>query len=94
MQLQYHKTSPIEITVASKSPSREVMTDGKRKVTGNTKIKRISLEDGISVIEEAQKGNEKGLVTSALFIFNASLNSDPGEPKTDDEALNGPERDW
>jgi len=36
----------------------------------------------------------RGLVSSALFIFNTSLNSDPGEPKTHEEALNDPERDW
>jgi len=31
---------------------------------------------------------------NALFIFNTSLNSDPGEPRSDNEALSGPEKDW
>ena len=63
MQLRSSKSSPIEVNVTSNSPSREIMTDGQRKVTGNTKVKRILLEDGISVIEEEQKGNLEGLVT-------------------------------
>ena len=95
MTLRSHKRSPVEVNVTStKAPKRDIMTDGKKKVTGNTKVKRITLEDGISVIEEEQKGKLRGIVNSALFIFNTSLNSDPGEPKNDDEALNGPERDW
>ena len=57
-------------------------------------MKRITLENGISVIEEEQKGKLRGLVSSALFIFNTPLNFDPGEPKTNEEAINGPERDW
>lgn len=92
--LRSHKNSPIEVNVTSKAPKRDVMSDGKKKVTGNTKVKQITLEDGISVIEEEQKGKLRGLVNSALFIFNTSLNSDPGESKTDGEALNGPERNW
>ena len=31
---------------------------------------------------------------NAFHIFNTSLNSDPGEPTTDEEALNKPEKDW
>ena len=95
MTLRSHKHSPIEVNdTSTKAPKRDVMTDGKKKVKGNTKVKQITLEDGISVIEEEQKGELRGLVNSALFIFNTSLNSDPGEPKTDDEASNGPEKDW
>jgi len=90
MTLRSHKNSLIEVNITSKAPKRDVMSDGKRKVTGNTKVQCITLEDGISVIEEEKKGNLRGLINSALFIFNTSLNSDPGEPKTDDEALNGP----
>ena len=76
-----------------KPPKRPTMTDGKRKVTGDTRVKPIELDDGIMVIEEEKRG-DKALVNSALFIFTTSLNSDPGEPKTDEEALNGPEKDW
>ena len=52
------------------------------------------LDDGIAVVEEEKKGKLKGSLNTALFIFNVSLDSDPGEPKIDDQALNGPERDW
>jgi len=86
MTLRSHKNSPIQVNTASKAPKRGVMTDGKKKVTGNTTVKRISLEEYISVIS--------GSVNSALLIYNTSLNSDPGEPTTYQEALNGPERDW
>ena len=55
MTLCSHKNSPIEVNVTStKAPKRAVMTDGKKKVKGNTKVKRITLEDGISIIEEEQ----------------------------------------
>ena len=94
MTLRSHKSSPVEINLTQKMPKRDVMTDGKRKVTGNTKVKRITLDDSIIVIEEEKKGKLNGLITSALFIFNTSLNSDPGEQKTNKEALNGPEKDW
>lgn len=93
MTLRSHKNSPIEVNVTSKAPMRDVVSDGKKKVTGNTKVKRITLVDGIPIIEEAQRGKLRGLVNSALFIIYNSFNSDPGEPKTYEEALNGPERD-
>ena len=39
------------MNTASKAPKKDVMTDGKKKVTGNTQVQRITLEDGISVVE-------------------------------------------
>ena len=94
MTLRSHKNSPMQVNTASKAPKKDVMTDGKKKVTGNTQVQRITLEDGISAVEEEKKGQLCDLVNAALFIFNTSLNSDPGEPRTDEEALNGPEKDW
>ena len=55
------------------------------------------MEKELSVVEEEQKGMLRDSINNelvkALFIFT-SLNSDPGEPRTDEEALNGPEKDW
>ena len=47
------------------------------------------MENELSVVEDEQKG-----MLCDSFIFNTSLNSGPGEPRSDDEALSGPERDW
>ena len=91
---QTKKTQALELNWVQKNPKRPVMTDGEHKVTGNTIVKRIVLDDSIAVIEEEKKRKLKGLLNAALFIFNASLSSDPGEPKADDQALNRPERDW
>lgn len=88
MTLRSHKNSPIQVDTASKTPKRDVISDGKKKVTWNTQVQRITLENGISVVEEEKKGNLRGLINSALFTFNTSR-----EPKTDDEALNGTEKD-
>lgn len=83
----------VSVSVATKEPKRPTMTDGKRKVTGNTRVKLINLDNGIAVLEE-EKREDRTLINQALFIFNTSLNSDPGEPKTDKQALEGPESDW
>ena len=74
------------------------MTDGKKKFNGKTKVQRITLEKRLSVVEEEQKGMLRDSINNelinALFIFNTSLNSDPGKSRTNEEALNGPEKDW
>jgi len=95
MTLRSHRNSLMQVNTASKAPKKSgLVTDGKKKVTGNTQVQRITLEDGISAVEEEKKGKLCDLINAALFIFNTSLNSDPGEPRTDEEALEGPERDW
>ena len=91
MQTRSSKRKIVEINLAEK---KKVLTDGIHKVTGNTTVRRIELEDGLAVLEEEKKGNLGGLINSALFIFNTSLNSDPGEPKNDKEALEGSESKW
>ena len=98
MTLRSHKNSSLQMNTANEAPKEDVMIDGKKKVTGNTQVQRITLEEGLSVVEEEQKEMLRDSINNelinALFIFNTSLNSDPGEPRTDEEALNGPETDW
>jgi len=40
MTLFSHRNLPIEINVTSKAPKRDTISDGKRIVTGNTRVKR------------------------------------------------------
>ena len=91
MQTRSMTRNNVEINLAEK---KKVLTDGVNKVTGNTTVRRIEFDDGLAVLEEEKKGKLSGLINSALFIFNTALNSDPGEPKTDKEALEGPESRW
>jgi len=46
----------VSVSMATKAPKRPTMTDGKRKVTGNTRVKPIKLDDGITVLEEEKRG--------------------------------------
>ena len=73
----------------------EPMIDGTNKVTGDTTVRRIEIDDGIMDIEVENK-NEGGAddvsdAKSVHFVFNTSVNSDPGEPTTWEEARDGPE---
>jgi len=56
-------------------------------VTGDTTVRTIHLDEGVGI---ADSNKPKGV----NFIFNTSINSDPGEPKTIFEALNGDDKKW
>ena len=76
---------------------RAVMTDGTNKVTGNTTMTPIQLDEGHVIIEPENEGEEPesaGDTANSIFVFNTSLNSDPGEPVTFEQAMAGPKAKW
>jgi len=63
------------------------VTDGTHKVTGDTTVRTIHLDEGVGIVDASKP-------KSVNFIFNTSINSDPGEPKSILEALNGADKKW
>jgi len=61
--------------------------DGDHKVTGDTTVITIHLDEGVGIVDASTP-------KAVNFIFNTSINSDPGEPKSIIEALNGTEKKW
>ena len=72
--------------------TKPVVTDGTNKVTGDTTVRPLLLDEGVALIENKNKGDTTG--ENVYFIFNTSINSDPGEPTSVHEALTGPESKW
>ena len=93
--VQTRSSSKLKVAMVEqvKAPKRPVFTDGTRKVTGNTTVTPIEIDDGLMVLQNEKMGGNSSLVNSALFIFSTCLNSNPGEPKTDLEALHCQEKD-
>jgi len=54
-------------------------------VTGDTTVRTIHLDEGVGLVDASKPKAVK-------FIFNTSINSDPGEPKSIFEALNGADK--
>ena len=69
--------------IAADGPS---ISDGVHKVTGDTTVKTIYLDEGVGLVEASNSNPEPSAVN---FIFNSSINSVPGEPTSVIEALNG-----
>ena len=63
------------------------VTDGTHKVTGDTTVRTIHLDEGVGIVDASEP-------KAVNFIFNTSINSDPGEPKSIFEALNGADKKW
>ena len=63
------------------------VSDGVNKVTGDTVDKTIHMDEGVGIVNETEP-------REVNFIFNTSINSDPGEPKSIFEALNGSDKKW
>ena len=59
-------------------------------VTGDTVVRRIDLADGTADVS-AEIEEDKASVN---FVFNTSLNSDPGEPLTWEESQASPDKEW
>ena len=72
--------------------SKQIITDGENKVTGDTTVVPIILDEGVAIMEKKNEGDDH--TTNVHFIFNTTLNSDPGEPTTETEAFDGPESKW
>ena len=62
----------------------EPLMEGTLVVTGDTVVSRIELADGTANVADKIEGDTAN--KSVNFIFNTSLNSDPGEPLTWEES--------
>ena len=79
--------------LAGKEPDEEInaptakpiLTDGTNKVTGDTTVTPVVVEDEDEIVGDKA---DVSSANSANFVFTASLNSDPGEPKDPYEAIN------
>jgi len=56
-------------------------------VTGDTTVRTIHLDEGLGIVDASEP-------KAVNFIFNTSINSEPREPKSVIEALNGAEKKW
>ena len=70
----------------------EPLTDGTRVVTGDTVVRRIELADGTADVSAEIEGDTTS--RSVNFVFNTSLNSDPGEPLTWEESQASSDKEW
>ena len=85
------KNKVVDTPTAAPTP-KSTITDGINKVTGDTSVRPIILDEGVALIENKNKGDATG--ENVYFIFNTSINSDPGEPTSVHEALAGKESKW
>ena len=85
------KNKVADTPTAAPTP-KSTITDGINKVTGDTSVRPIILDEGVALIENKNKGDATG--ENVYFIFNTSINSDPGEPTSVHEALAGKESKW
>jgi len=63
------------------------VTDGTHKVTGDTTVRTIHLDEGVGIVDASKP-------KAVNFIYDTSINSDPGESKSIFEALNGTNKKW
>ena len=77
---------------ASAPTPKLVVTDGQSKVTGNTTVEPLMLDDGLAIIENNNEGDISG--GQIHFIFNNTINSDPSEPTSVDKAFSGTDSKW
>ena len=68
------------------------LTDDTRVVTGDTVVSRIELTDGTADVSAKIEGDKPS--NSVNFVFNTSLNSNPGEPLTWEESQASLDKEW
>ena len=67
---RYLRRSKRQAGIPADGPS---VTDGIHKVTGDTTVRTIHLDEGVGIVDTSES-------KAVNFIFNSSINSDPGEP--------------
>jgi len=63
-----------------------ILTDGMNKVTGDTSVQPVIVEENDEIEGDTESPND--ISSSTNLVYSVSLNSDPGEPKDEFEAIN------